>query len=86
MNTVVHTGWLNNSNKTRDAILCVNGNYIIANPLEVGRKAPLYEKAIVVWYCQASNEWNRSATETFEAKTLKALIGTLEKHPYSLVK
>ena len=85
MNTVNQIGWLNDANKTRDAIICVNGRNVLANQDSVGWTAK--GNAVYVWYCFGlANEWNESNPLRFEAKTLKGLMSKLEKHPYKLVK
>lgn len=86
MNTVQHVGFINDADKERGAILEVNGKRASAHRHCLGYKAPQYEKPILVWECYLANDWNESNPLRFEAKTIKALVGKLEKHPYRLVK
>ena len=79
MNTVTHIGYLNSSNKSRDALLQINSIIVRANPEIVGYKNNDWNKPINHWTVYVRYDWNESNIVRIAAPTLQKLIDKLSK-------
>jgi len=68
---------------SRACTIQVNSNPVIVNFIQVYKNANDFNGKIG-YSCQVVNDWNISNPLTFQASTVKGLMGKLKRHKYNL--